>query len=856
MGSSTTVQLGPAYRPLEIARKYGLEKEFLTFRLVVPRPPNLTGFLFAIKRLRDLLNHPQLPAHWQTLAPFQNWADLFDLFLQNDQAIAQRCGAQVGRAYFQPVTERSVIYGYMERYPILAMICTVHEDSFIDLRYGGLQLQLLHAHWNKISNFSTNNPSRRIIRESRQRKGGKRHKNDIKLSLNAARSVRNFQPSDLHTWLYTHDTLAHPKVFCDHLTGLVPAAQSLRPIHTTLRRYFAPGYKPGRGGGGGPRPSSASVRYLFMLDYKGQRLGVVDHRGEGEGGGEGGGEGSGGGNEANQNRRTEHVARTHVRGERNRELRKKEILDLGLHPFELSDGEIDALTTPQAGSSRREGIEDAHAHIRGLEIDRRLYPWNSHAMRLEEFQKEVLPHLRSAQQSCPGTLEEISAAAAIAIAAETGRTIEEVVRLRVEQNITSPFSFCLPPEGCRCGLWKWDAVRPRYKRDVSGKERDIQRVHELAVARAEFLVYPASEIVTDLILHLVGKTQPLRKDLLFPYSAKGISAIARQWLGRKCNERRFTLSRIDHLMWDLMHRNTGGELASVCLTLGLPHPLAQVELFYAVLHEAEATSIFEQSKAMLWGQASAAQPPSSMLTDPKFGSFTGCRAFPRLDEVQRMIELFCERSEAFFALPIAEFRPAEHRQLLNGAVMYLLWHQFFSFGTRAICDAYQKLDGFLKPSGIGILSDKDFASGYKTRIVVASKPLRQHMAKLEGRMAALSKQLRGLHDANLGPVWLLDARNKPVVPRPSTIQEVLKIDKYDFPFPVNTPRRVMRYLLRKSGMTHSHAEAYMGHWWHGREPFSPFSSFQFGVFVDDLTRHMQLIFRKQLVIRGKSRERR
>ena len=66
----------------------------------------------------------------------------------------------------------------------------------------------------------------------------------------------------------------------------------------------------------------------------------------------------------------------------------------------------------------------------------------------------------------------------------------------------------------------------------------------------------------------------------------------------------------------------------------------------------------------------------------------------------------------------------------------------------------------------------------------------------------------------------------------------------------------MRYLLRKSGMTHSHAEAYMGHWWHGREPFSPFSSFHFGAFVDDLTRHMRRVFKEQLRIREDSGARR
>lgn len=850
MGKPMVVQPALDYHLLQIAHKHGLATQFDTFRRVVPMLPNLRGFLFAVDRLRNLLRNPSLPAHWQQIEPFERWADLFDLLLQDAKTIVEVGGSQVGTGYLQPARGRSVIHGHMEEYPLLAMVCTVHEDEQLDLRYGGLQLQLLHAHWNKIRSFTRDNPSRRTIKESRQTKGGRRHKNDIKLSLDAARAVRKFQPVDLKQWLEAHDTLALPEDFCYQLTTVVPAAPSIRAIHTIIRRYFAPGYRPGKGGKGGARFPSAE-RYLFMLDYRGNRYGIVDEVGNS------GGEDDGGG----QNPRTEHVARTHVNrekpekrpsGKNAKYLTNKEILDLGLDPIELSDGEIDVLTVPNAGGNRCEGTEAAHAQIRALEIDRRLYPWNSQAMRLEEFQKELLPHLRNAQMSCPQKLEDTAAAAAIAIAAETGRTIDQVLQLRIEQNLSSPFSFCPPTKKKRCGLWKWDAVSPRYKRDITGEQKDVRRLRELAVDRAEFLVFPASKIVTDLILRFMTGRPRVKLNLLFPYRRKEFAARVRRWIERKCDNSRFTLPSISHLMWDLMHRNTGGELASICLTLGLPHPLAQVELFYAVLHEAEANSIFHRSKAMLWGEDRVAAQPRRPSPDPKFGRFTGCRAFPRLEEVQRIIGLFRERSEAFFALPVEKFKPEEHRQLLNGAVMYLLWHQFFSFGTRAICDAYQKADGFLKPSGIGILSDKDFASGYKTRIVVANDLLRRHMAALERRFSKLRLKLPEHQDADLGPVWLLDAQNNPAEPRPSTIREVLKIDKYDFPFPVNTPRRVMRYLLRKSGMTHSHAEAYMGHWWHGREPFSPFSSFNFGAFVNDLAGRMQRILGKQLGISQKS----
>jgi hypothetical protein len=51
---------------------------------------------------------------------------------------------------------------------------------------------------------------------------------------------------------------------------------------------------------------------------------------------------------------------------------------------------------------------------------------------------------------------------------------------------------------------------------------------------------------------------------------------------------------------------------------------------------------------------------------------------------------------------------------------------------------------------------------------------------------------------------------------------------------VNSPRKVMRNLLRERGVSHEQAEAYMGHWSHGREPWSPYSSFDFERFLSTL----------------------
>jgi hypothetical protein len=444
---------------------------------------------------------------------------------------------------------------------------------------------------------------------------------------------------------------------------------------------------------------------------------------------------------------------------------------------------------------------------------------------LEEFQKLVQPELERIASQGTESDSELAAGTAVAVAAETGRSIDEVLHLMIEDRPGSSFAYSPPRSEKRCGTWTWDPVIPRYESEFVLKTG-------FEVDRADHLSYAASELVTDLITRYTAAGLH-RGTRLFPYKAAGFRKIVRQWLSKPSWESRFTNpGRISHLAWNVLHSETGGELATVCLVLGLPHTLAQVELFYSVLEVDEAASLFARARAKLWGTHETFTA-SAQTSDLDSAQFVGCRPFPRMSVTIDAIKWFREGSEEFFTVRVASFDPDRHSELLNRAMMYAVWHQFFSFGTRAIVDAYQSLCVFSKSTGLGVLSDKDFSTGYEARIVFARLKLQAHMKAIENRLAQVVRRFPENIQMDLGPVWLFNANKQPVDLTATTIQEVMK---EKFPFPVNTPRKVMRHLLRKAGMSHTYAEAYMGHWWHGREPFSPFSSFNFGRFVADLKR--------------------
>jgi hypothetical protein len=776
--------------------------------------------------------------------PFQQWPELFQHIIDRKDEISDRIGPQVAFGMNATHSGKSKansdpMKGKIQESPLFAMLIKVHEEEDLQIKYGAVQLQVLHAHWEKLRAFQNDHPNHiGEVRESGR--SSTEDERDIKMVEKAALAVRQLQTAEQREWLDELDPFCAPKEFSGELAAAQTRGEDARLFSKRVERYCRTGYEPGVMASGGARVRSAG-QYLYLVDYLGRRFGLPTHEVQNPGGGQG----------------QELVVGRH-KGKKASSMSRKAILELGLDPLELAASNPTVLTNAEEETSRQESTEVACARTRRFEIDRRLFPWNSQTMRLLDFHRNIYPHLkRMLRLPTPSPAknakirkefeDDLAVSAVIAIAAETGRGVDEVLRLRVEKTPKSPFAYTPPEPGERNGKWSWDAVSPVYKSERTNPDG--------AVMRELYPSYPASKFVTDLITRYTNET-PHQKDLLFPYRAETFRSRVRAWL-RRCDrdtrirerlgsqsgrDDRRTIGRISRLAWGLLHNLTGGELASVCLVLGMPHPLAQVELFYAILEPSEAASLFKSAQAKLWKERK--QDGAISLHDlPDRQRVLGCREFPSMEKVTTTIKWLRDGSREFFRLEPEKFDVACDAELFNRAVMYAVWHQFFCFGTRAINDAYQPLKEFSTKSGIGVLSDKDFATGYKSRIVWASERLRLHMDAIETRLSQLGKVPSLCKPPSTAPMWLLGPANQPVELTPTAIQFVME---KEFPFPVNTPRKVMRNILRRKGMSHTNAEAYMGHWWQGREPFSPFSSFSFHSLIDQLRKLMPHILEKDL----------
>lgn len=779
---------------LKLLKSKRLDSVYRDFMELANAPEDLKCLLIVADNLRRVFK--KLRA-WRQVPPFAGWPRLMSFLHVHARKIEQQFGQVVNpppTANNQSATGwlKDIFRGEFEDFPIYIMLCCSHRGR--EVRYGALQLQMLYARWAELNAAKNDNVTPIPLRPRRGKSvtGTRitRHPKDY------MRAVRDLSGPDFAPLLDHLEPENLPGIFVQSRQVVLPAGRDFPSRYRRIMNYCRhhsgarQGISSSKSGSRGPRRPS----YPEYVVYTDTRFGIrFESENEPEG-------------ETSIGQQTVEE----------RTISEAMALELGLDPQELGRGPIDILNDVPGAASHEEALQTARARTRSWEIDKTLFGWNAQALRISEIQANLFAALCEARddKAIPG--EDLTAAAVVAVAIDTGRDLDKILKLKIEDMPETEFAFQPPTKQEPNAWWSWHTIGPLYKSELDTPPAKSEY-------RADQLRFRATPLVRDLLLKHM-KRQKIRSNNGFRNEKTG--EWVKDWISRYDPEKRITLNRLSHLRANELNRITGGERACSCLILGIPQTPAAVELHYTVLGTREATRLFEDSSRGIWG--SQYVPGSSPRSELNQDTYCGCRAFPTRDAVKATVRWLRNGSRHFFRISVDEFNAQRNRQYLNRAVLYLVWHQFYAFGTRAICDAYQEKDVFAEGTLVGILSDKDFVDRYKTRIIWADRILRDHMTAVEDRLAEIAQKLRIRSVLPESSVWFLDDDLKPIPITPTHISAVLGTK---FPFPVNTPRKVMRNLLRERGVSHEHAEAYMGHWSHGREPWSPYSSFDFDRFL-------------------------
>lgn len=477
-----------------------------------------------------------------------------------------------------------------------------------------------------------------------------------------------------------------------------------------------------------------------------------------------------------------------------------------------------------------------------LDIDKECMPWSAAYLRPKEIEHTLLRALRSrANEAGTAEPDQLEICALVAVCLETGRRLEDAILLQYAKDPQGDLTL-LPPSGSGQRLrWAWKGIQPLYKTHppyVEGKE----------VRRCEYIVHAVHQVANSLLRKWIFTTAEAGP-LLFNGSLPEYRKRIKDWLGSLDSTGRLTATRVTSLKWSLLSQLMGGGYAEVSLVLGLPHPRSRVPLFYALLDVADARRLFATATASLWGEVDEPMTDSIVADASNLvsGFYVGCRAFPLLEEVRKAIAITREAFERavkgrylkILGVPVTRESPPIrlHDPTLSRAVLFVVWHQCFAIAHRATVLPYIPVSAVNEISGLATLKDKTTSTGYRTRLVWLPPGLLQDMREVERYFTAGLCASVALLRADHGPIFFLEHLFADGYSLASVSGHTIEqVSRSFFAFPSNTPRRVMRYLLRRHGLSPERVDVFMGHLGERREPWAKWSSFDYGDYLGELRR--------------------
>ena len=462
-----------------------------------------------------------------------------------------------------------------------------------------------------------------------------------------------------------------------------------------------------------------------------------------------------------------------------------------------------------------------------IEIDKGVLPWSAIHLRSREIEGKLLSELAKASQSSTSDsdLNHIEEYALLAVMLETGRPLAQSIEIRYESSPTGNLGFI--PAGSPCqSFWAWKTIEPLYR-----SEHD--QVSEMEVTRPPYLFFPV-HTVADRLLRLWNTLRLTREPQLFSRPLDQYREGIRSRLHSLDSTGRLTMIKIARLKWTIMSQINGGELAEASLVFGRPDPAVNVQLYYSLMPLKTTTRLFREATAG-FGEAIVEVLYKSARMDNE-NNFTGSRGVPTIKSVTSAIAFVREHADHLASIAPSHRLSSELVPVYNFAIIYLLWHQFFSIGTRGIRLPYVPLTEVSTISGLGTLADKDSGDGYKARLTWMRPELLTHMVGMELLVENVARSLgivRAPADAKL--FFLDDSMIAgKIIAGEITPSGIEGLTSTILPFPSNTPRHVMRFLLRESGATNEVVEAFMGHWQAGREPWGKYSTFDYSAYLKDI----------------------
>ncbi len=825
MPSSVSPNRNPVYTAVRnAAATYGLDSAFRDICMLLKAPPDLDSCFLVLRNLQYMLEC--LPAEWTGGNFFPSWQDMTIWALENQATLVESAGKTLeeNSRYEIRLGVKVAIHpllGFgLSKYPIYSTLCNVQELPEQRARYAMLQAQLLVARRRELEAQKASNIESYIDAYENHAGAGDFARN-VRQPNSAARAIRTMSAAKSAPMV----EFMHPEHRPDRFAFALP-----RPDFETLPSFVASdrltsirhycgvmtSARPNQVRRPGERMRSVLISGGY-IEYSETRFGVQHADGDCD-------------DPALRESLYEII--------RDTTIHREETLEADLDPAEMV-GPATYILEGVANVNNPDGIPTVHTRVTKTAIDKERMPWSAIHLRPLEIAERLLIKLQAtashtqSSRTASVDLEDLENCALIAVMMETARPLNEASSIRFKPAPDAAFLFVPSARSDKASLWCWKAIEPLYKLArpvVPGKE----------MIRRSYLTYPVHKVSDDLLRSWRRHSRSVHMDL-FREPLNRYEERLKPWLRQLDGTGRLTLSKIARLKWSLLSQESGGDFTEASLVLGRPHPLARVPLFYSLLRVEDASALFTSATRKLWGGRNENRSPFELRArymSADLEPYTGSRSCPSIDIVRDAIGITKASAFRLAQLDLTKELPDDFIDLFNHSILYLLWHQFYAVAVRGIRMPYTRAAQVCGTSGTVTVADKDSGDGHKTRLLWFPPTLLKHMQQTERIVDEVKERLVVDSDQSRSPIFFLDGDSQAVEIKPKLIED---ISREFFPFATNTPRRVMRFLLRDEGMTSEMVEVYMGHWLEQREPWGRWSSFDYGAYLKVLWTHIPRI---------------
>lgn len=487
------------------------------------------------------------------------------------------------------------------------------------------------------------------------------------------------------------------------------------------------------------------------------------------------------------------------------------------------------------------------AQLRHIVMANQLLPWTYNQLSISELGHAlsrcsdwIRENLTNSQTPKERDIEKLEAICLMHVMLFTGSNFERARNLLTlpteKANEDTALALVLNPDGTF--HWRIRAIQPDYKISrgaADGSER--KRVDYFSLPDVAQTAMFISLLLSNKDKQSQETEQSTSKNYrVFRRRADTLRHNLKALLKELDPTGRLTETKLNRFMFNRLLQECDRDICAASMLAGEEHPLARVRLFYSVVPVKELQQKYIDATAELVGllyatagkQHSSVQPPA--IDDGT--RHVGSRLCPTLDTVKRAIA----KLKRAIQISAKSDDIIDHHNLYT---LFTVWHFAFSTACRAIETPYLPLSAIDKEAGVGLLSDKDDGSGYKSRLIWLPPTIIAQMQLYEMYQCELLSQFPDLMTKDNPPVFFLEHgrgdRLQPAMVRPKSIQHVMeKI----LPYPANFHRRFMRTELLARGCPSEIVDAWMGHWHMGEEPWALHSSFSFQAYRDELEKHL------------------